>query len=97
MAPLSGIFEKRPQAKVKTQEKMPRRFDVVVDRIAEEYSLSPREKEIMRLLAMGYTKNAISERLGISDNTIRTHSRNVYTKLNVHSRQELMDLIDIAQ
>ena len=94
--PLSGIFEKRTLVETEAREKLPRRFDIIVDKIAEEHGLSPREREIMRLLAMGYTKNAISEKLGVSDNTIRTHSRNVYAKLDVHSRQELMDLIDTA-
>lgn len=93
-ATLSEIFKGKPHADV---EKAPRRFDSAVDKVAEEYGLSPREKETMRLLSMGYTKNALAEKLGVSSNTIRTHSRNVYSKLDIHSRQELMDLIDAAQ
>ena len=32
--------------------------------------------------------------LGVSWNTVRTHSRNIYTKMGVHSRQELIDAVD---
>ena len=50
--------------------------------------------DVFRYLAMGYTKDAMAEKMCVSSNTIRTHSRNVYAKLGVHSRQELIDLVD---
>lgn len=62
--------------------------------IADEANLSSRECEVMFLLARGRTINYIHDKLGISMNTAKTHVRNVYTKLGIHTRQELLDLVD---
>jgi DNA-binding CsgD family transcriptional regulator len=58
------------------------------------YGLSARELEVMHLYAQGRSANWIAEKLVISSNTVRTHLRAVYNKLDVHSRQELLDFID---
>lgn len=49
-------------------------------------SLSPREREILDLLAKGYTNKEIAEALGPAFHTIHTHVRNIYEKLHVNSR-----------
>lgn len=51
--------------------------------------LSEREREIWALLRQGKTRREISEALGIKVNTVRTHVRNIYRKLGIHSRAEL--------
>ena len=48
--------------------------------------LSPREREIMHLMAEGYTGAAIGRRLGVSVETVRTHARNVIRKLQARNR-----------
>ncbi len=53
-------------------------------------SLSPREREILDLLSKGHRYKEVADRLGISLDTVRTHIRNVYEKLQVHSRAEAM-------
>jgi two-component system nitrate/nitrite response regulator NarL len=50
--------------------------------------LTPREREVLALLVEGLDGRAISDRLGISANTVRTHVQSVLTKLQVHSRLE---------
>jgi len=50
--------------------------------------LSPREKEIVALLAKGYLYKEIASQLGISVETVRTHIHNTYEKLHVRSRTE---------
>ena len=57
------------------------------------YGLSKRELEIMALFAQGRSANWIAENRCISKNTVRTHLRSVYAKLDVHTRQELLDFI----
>lgn len=73
------------------------RFKIAIENLADEAGLSSRECDIFELLAMGYSAEAISEKLSISWNTVRTHTRNVYVKLGVHSKQELMGLVDEAK
>lgn len=51
--------------------------------------LSPREQEVMRLLARGYAYKEIARRLTISIKTVETHSSNVLRKLQLSSRHEL--------
>ncbi|MCD8207221.1 MAG: LuxR family transcriptional regulator [Bacteroidales bacterium] len=70
------------------------RFSKAIDALAEEYALSSREAEVLRYLAMGRGSDYIADELQIAWNTARSHTHNVYVKLNVHSRQELLDLMD---
>ena len=64
--------------------------------LGHEKGLTPREIEVIQYLCKGRSKGYIAETLFISENTVRTHARNAYEKLSVHSRQELMSLIDIS-
>jgi DNA-binding NarL/FixJ family response regulator len=51
-----------------------------------DYGLTEREKEILKLTTEGLTKKGIAARLFLSYFTIDTHLKNIYTKLQVHSR-----------
>jgi DNA-binding CsgD family transcriptional regulator len=48
--------------------------------------LTPRQKDLLRLLAAGHTNTQIARRLGISAGTVRTHLENIYGRLGVSSR-----------
>lgn len=52
--------------------------------------LSDREKEILGYMMQGYTLPQVAERLYISLNTVKTHGSNIYRKLEVNTRQELL-------
>ena len=54
----------------------------------EVEKLSPRELEILNLIAPGFSNKEIADRLGISIESIRWHLKNIYHKLHVHSRTE---------
>lgn len=62
--------------------------------VKKHYKLSDREAEVMELIARGNTVARIAETLLVSENTIRTHSKRIYTKLDIHRKQELADLVD---
>jgi DNA-binding NarL/FixJ family response regulator len=55
---------------------------------AEVEKLTPREHEVLALLAKGYLYKQIGDQLGISINTLRNRLRAIYEKLHVHSRTE---------
>jgi LuxR family transcriptional regulator, maltose regulon positive regulatory protein len=50
--------------------------------------LSPREREVLHLIAAGYTNREISEQLGVSLATVKRYITNVYGTLQVTSRTE---------
>ncbi len=54
--------------------------------------LTPREKEVLQLMAEGNTYSQISEALFISKETARSHIRNIYTKLQVSSKSEAIKI-----
>lgn len=55
---------------------------------SNEYNLTDRELEVLRLLVDGLKKREIAEELFVEFCTIDTHMRNIYAKLHVHSRTE---------
>jgi len=55
-----------------------------------ETLLSPREREVARMLVEGYANLNVAAHLGISENTIRTYIRRLYKKLNVCNRIDLI-------
>lgn len=63
-------------------------FQEPVTVAAEVEDLSPREREILELLAQGFANKEIARRIGVSDGTVRWHLRHVYDKLHVRSRTE---------
>ncbi len=54
-------------------------------------SLTPRENELVQLLAEGYRYKEIADRLNLSIETVRTYIRAIYSKLQVHSRTEALN------
>ena len=47
--------------------------------------LTPREREVLKLLAGGDASKVIADKLGISENTVEVHRKNIYGKMGVHS------------
>lgn len=53
-------------------------------------SLSPREKDILRLLGEGFSTQEIADKLVISHSTVHSHRSNLMTKLGLSNRHELI-------
>ncbi|OUO86027.1 hypothetical protein B5F40_15460 [Gordonibacter sp. An230] len=64
-----------------------------LEQIVERFGLSEREREVFVLLAEGRSSARIQEDLCIAAGTANYHTRNIYQKLGVHSRQEVIDLV----
>ena len=56
--------------------------------------LSARETEVFRLWTTGHTLKYIQEKLYLSPSTVKTHVRHIYDKTGVHSRFEIVELLD---
>jgi two-component system NarL family response regulator len=73
------------------------------DERAMRPALTPRELEVLRFAADGLTNRQIGRRLGISENTVKNHIRNILEKLHLHSRMEAVlyavreELIDLER
>lgn len=63
------------------------------DILSTRYHLTRRESEVLYLLAQGRTRTFIQEELVLSVSTVKTHISHIYTKLGVHDRQGIMDLV----
>ena len=57
---------------------------------SDQPTLTPREKEVLRLLAEGYSNGEIAKRLVVSLSTVHSHHTNIMRKLNLSSRHELI-------
>ena len=83
------------------QEKIDRRIDegmnneelfqIALEEFSSLYRLSQREKDILEQLLHGRNATYISERLYIAVGTVKTHTHNIYSKLDIHSKMELLD------
>ena len=71
-------------------------FDRAIASLAEEGKLTRRETEVLALLARGRTVGYVADELVIAQNTAKGYVKNVYAKLGVHSRQELIDKVEAA-
>lgn len=66
-----------------------------VANMAREYKLSTREEEVLLLLAQRKTVGMIERELFIANGTAKAHVRHIYQKLDIHTRQELFDMLHI--
>ena len=68
-----------------------------LDIFSQNFNITARERELIELLLQGKTNNEIKDLLFISSNTVKNQLYNLYKKLNVKSRAELVYLITEAQ
>lgn len=57
-------------------------------------NLSERQMEVMFLVCRGFTKSVIAKELYVSESTVRWHVKQLYNKLGIHNKQELIDLVE---
>ena len=69
-------------------------FHARCEEIADCYLLSRRETEVMFLLAKGHNAAFIQDKLCISKSTAKTHINHIYRKLDIHTQQELLNMVE---
>jgi len=68
--------------------KVVRHFHLIGNSAPESQNLSPREAEVLELLASGFIYKEIGDKLNIGTETVRTHVKNICQKMHVRSRLE---------
>lgn len=63
-------------------------------KLAARYRLTEREAEIVLLIAQGHTQTYCAEALVVSINTIRSHMKHIYSKMEIHSKDELLNALN---
>ena len=90
------LAEEAEPAKGLQQKSDDTAFETACAAVAEKHRLTARETEVFELLARGRTSPVIQEKLVLSHNTVKTHVRHIYAKLDVHSQQELINMVEEA-
>ncbi|MBR2319729.1 MAG: hypothetical protein IKA50_02945 [Clostridia bacterium] len=68
-------------------------MEILLARLPKGVSLHPREQEILELVLENAKRKDIAAQLSLSENTVKTYTRNLYRKLGVSSREELFALL----
>ena len=72
-------------------------LDAHISELARSFLLSERETDVFRLWATGHTLKYVQDKLGLSASTVKTHVRHIYDKTGLHSRAEVVALLDDAR
>lgn len=91
-----GSFFLRPQAEGEQPAEPEPATDPVqafCENMEERYGLTPREAEVVRLLAQGRSRAFVRETLYISKGTVDTHAYHAYAKMGVKTKDELIKLV----
>ena len=93
---MANFIERKDKVRVldKALALSEKQMDIVLEEVSRDYGLTVREGEVFALLARGYSRPALCERLIIAESTARSHTKHVYRKLGIHSKEELYDLVE---
>ncbi len=89
-----ALVAKRSMGSVGSESSKVDTGEMAIDVLCKRFDLTNREREVVALLAKGYTLPSIAENLCISLDTVRSHSKNIYRKIGVHKKQALIELLD---
>lgn len=72
-------------------------FEMGCELVCRQYNLTAREAEVLVLLAKGRNRAYICSELTLSKETVKTHVRNIYRKMDVHSQEEVLEAVEAEQ
>lgn len=96
------VFLSAAQANIEPKETRGKRLNTLPESVFDEFVrntklLSPAERAVFNLYVEGYTAKEITKILCLSINTIKTHNKRIYMKLNVASREELLVYVNMRK
>lgn len=94
---MTNASGEEPAPEAGTAAPAPDQLDENCAHLSDEFGLTAREREVFVLLAHGRNGRYIMDHLIISRNTAKSHIKHIYSKLGVHSHQELIDLATRGQ
>lgn len=94
---MTNASGEEPAPEAGTAAPAPDQLDENCAHLSDEFGLTAREREVFVLLAHGRNGRYIMDHLIISRNTAKSHIKHIYSKLGVHSHQELIDLATQGQ
>lgn len=78
-------------------ESPPGNFEMGCTLVCRKYDLTAREEEVFALLAKGRNRAYVCSELTLSKETVKTHIRNIYRKMGIHSQQEVFEAVEAEQ
>lgn len=69
-------------------------LETCCNRVADKGGPSKREREVLLFLGRGYSPAYVAKKMFLSDSTVRSHIKSIYKKLDIHSREDLLQLIE---
>ena len=82
-------MQSKKQSSIYTEEK---KENAKIELLGME-KLSVQEQNLAKLILQGYSESEIAKEMNITLNTQKSYRKNLYTKLNIHSRRELFNLL----
>ena len=93
---VEGFNKKLQNVSLKTvvvEKNVEDKLELILSKLPENIELSSRELDILNRILNNYKRKAIADDLNLSENTVKTYTRNLYNKLNVSSRDEIFELL----
>lgn len=87
-----AALEKAIEKKLESVD--PDSYQMFIDNLA---TLTPKEEDIFNLYVQGCSTKDIISQLGITENTLKYHNKNIYSKLGVKTRKELLQYIELMR
>ena len=87
-----AALEKAIEKKLESVD--PDSYQMFIDNLT---TLTPKEEDIFNLYVQGCSTNDIISQLGITENTLKYHNKNIYSKLGVKTRKELLQYIELMR
>lgn len=88
LAAIRDVYEGGSPMNSHIARKIVQSFQRLAARVSEDQNLSPREAQVLDLLAKGFLYKEIADAMGLTYATVHTHIRHIYEKLHVRSRTE---------
>lgn len=73
------------------------RHERAMHAVADRYALTEREEQTASLLARGYTAKHVADEMGVAVSTVKGYSKTIYTKMGIHRKDELNEIVKAAK